>query len=428
VKVLLLGSGGRENALAWALAHSPSLPEVVAAPGNIGIAAFAQIEPAAMLDPAGVVEVATRVRPDLVVIGPEAPLVAGAADALRELGVAVFGPAAAAARIEGSKTYARELMERAGIPTTRWGSFTSPNEAAAFADDLGPPFVVKADGLAAGKGVVVTPDRAEAHAAIRSALVDERFGEAGRRVVVEEFLDGEEVSVIAFTDGAAVLPCEPAQDFKRAWDGDKGPNTGGMGSYSPVPACPPADAERIVDDILRPVLAATAADGAPFVGALYAGLALTSKGPRVVEFNARFGDPETQALMPRLRSDLAEICLASATGDLAGRKLEWKPESCVTVVLASGGYPGPHESGLPIEGLDRAATVPGVHVFHAGTAGHDGRIVTAGGRVLGISALGSSLKAARASAYRAISEISFTGMHFRTDIAARAASIEGSNA
>jgi phosphoribosylamine---glycine ligase len=428
VKVLLLGSGGRESALAWALARSPGTRELVVAPGNIGIAAFASTEPDALLDPSSVLELTERLQPDLVVIGPEAPLVAGVADALRQRGVAVFGPNAGAARLEGSKTYAKQLMERAGIPPTRWGSFTAPDEATAFADELGPPYVVKADGLAAGKGVVVTSERDEAVAAIRSALVEAHFGEAGRRVVIEEFLDGEELSVIAFSDGRDLAACEPAQDFKRIGDGDRGPNTGGMGSYSPVPACPPAEAERIVDEILRPMLRATADAGEPFVGALYAGLALTTNGPRVVEFNARLGDPETQALIPRLRTDIAETCLACATGDLAGTKLEWSPNACVTVVLAAGGYPGSPESGQPIQGLQKAASMPGVELFHAGTALEEGRVVTAGGRVLDISALGPTLREARATAYRAVSEVSFSGMQFRTDIAARAASIEGSNA
>jgi phosphoribosylamine--glycine ligase len=246
--------------------------------------------------------------------------------------------------------------------------------------------------------------------------------------VIEEFLDGEEVSLFAFSDGQRLVACEPAQDFKRVDDDNKGPNTGGMGSYSPVPACPPEDATGIADEILAPVIAATAARGAPFVGALYAGLALTSRGPRVIEFNARFGDPETQALMPRLRSDLAEICLACASGDLSGMKLEWAPEACATVVLSSGGYPGPHKTGLPIYGLEAAASLPGVHIFHAGVALEDGGMVTAGGRVLSVSALGASLSAAREAAYAAVSEIRFENMHFRTDIAARAASMERSHA
>ncbi len=425
MKVLLLGSGGRESALAWALARSGSATEVVAAPGNPGIADVASIEPIAFLNPPDVMELARRVRPQLVVVGPEAPLVAGVADALRGGGFRVFGPDAEAARIEGSKTYAKQLMSTANIPTARWGSFTSPEDALGLADEMGPPYVVKADGLAAGKGVVVTEDRDEAVAAIRSALVEGRFGEAGRRVVIEEFLDGEEISVIGFSDGHRVLTCEPAQDFKRLSDGDRGPNTGGMGSYSPVPG-PPEQTEGIVDEILQPMIKATAQAGAPFIGALYAGLALTREGPKVVEFNARFGDPETQCLIPRLRSDLAETCLACATGDLAGTTLKWTPESCVTVVLTSGGYPDSSDARLPIEGLDGAASLPDVHLFHAGVAQENGRTVTAGGRVLAVSALGSSLTAARSGAYHAVSRISFPGMHYRTDIAARAASIERS--
>jgi phosphoribosylamine--glycine ligase len=319
-------------------------------------------------------------------------------------------------------------MDDAGIPATRWGSFTGAQDAVDFADQIGPPYVVKADGLAAGKGVVVTEDRSHAVEAIHRALVEGVFGSAGRRVVIEEFLDGEEVSLFALSDGEHLVACEPAQDFKRIFDGDEGPNTGGMGSYSPVPACLPGDAERIVDDILRPVISTTAERGAPFVGALYAGLALTNKGPRVIEFNARFGDPETQALMPRLRSDLAEICLACATGDLGGARLEWASEACVTVVLSSGGYPGPHKTGLSIEGLEDAARLPEVQIFHAGVALENGAMVTAGGRVLSVSAMGTSLDAAREAAYTAVSKIHFDDMHFRTDIAARAASMERSNA
>ncbi len=385
---------------------------------------MATLEPLAFLNPLDVMDLARRVRPELVVVGPEAPLVAGVADALRGGGFSVFGPDAAAARIEGSKTYAKQLMSMANIPTARWGSFTSPEDAIGLADEMGSPYVVKADGLAAGKGVVVTEDRDEAVAAIRSALVEGRFGEAGRRVIIEEFLDGEEVSVIGFSDGQSFVTCEPAQDFKRLSDGDQGPNTGGMGSYSPVPSAPPEQTETIVDEILRPMIKATAEAGAPFIGALYAGLALTRRGPKVVEFNARFGDPETQCLMPRLRSDLADTCLACATGDLAGATLEWTPESCVTVVLTTAGYPDSAETGLTIEGLGSVASWPDVHLFHAGVAQENGRIVTAGGRVLAVSALGPSLTAARAGAYHAVSRISFPGMHFRTDIAARAASIE----
>jgi phosphoribosylamine--glycine ligase len=281
-------------------------------------------------------------------------------------------------------------------------------------ETLGPPWVVKADGLAGGKGVVVTEEWADAVSALR-----DRLG-GGRAVVIEEFLDGEEASVIAFTDGQTVVPCEPAQDYKRVFDGDEGPNTGGMGSYSPVPACPPPLVEEVVETVLQPMVDATAARGAPFAGALYAGLALTSEGPKVLEFNARFGDPETQALLPRLDSDFGEAVLAAASGDLSGTKLQWSPRACVTVVLASGGYPGPHETGYAIQGLDAAASVADVHVFHAGTRSDGDSVVTSGGRVLNVSALGDTFASARDRAYEAARMIEFEDVHYRTDVAARA--------
>jgi phosphoribosylamine--glycine ligase len=342
------------------------------------------------------------------------------ADALTAEGIPVFGPSAAAARIEGSKSYAKELMERAGIPTAAWRSFTDVAEATRYLDELGPPYVIKADGLAAGKGVVVTEDRDAALRALQERLVEARFGDAGRRVVIEEFLDGEETSLIAFCDGSSVVACEPAQDYKRVRDDDAGPNTGGMGSYSPVPACPPDVAQAIVDEVIAPLVSQTAADGDPFVGALYAGLALTSKGPKVVEFNVRFGDPETQALLPRLSSDLGEVALASATGELAGVELEWSADACVSVVVASGGYPGKHATGYEIFGLESAAAVDGVVVFHAGTKAAEGRVVTAGGRVLAVSALGRSFAEARERAYEAASLIDFEKRHMRSDIGLRA--------
>ena len=420
MRVLILGSGGRESALAWALNRSSSVNELVAAPGNAGIAEFATTLRVAVDDPAAVVALAQELRPGLVVIGPEAPLVAGVGDALRSEGFGVFGPNAGAACIEGSKSYAKELMDRAGIPTARGQKFDSVPDAVAYMDELGPPYVIKADGLAAGKGVVVTEDRDRAVLAIEERIDTGVFGDAGRTIVIEEFLDGQELSLIAVSDGRTVVACEPAQDYKRVKDNDEGPNTGGMGSYSPVPACPPPLAEQIVAEIIEPMVDATAAAGEPFSGALYAGLALTSKGPKVVEFNVRFGDPETQALIPRLRSDFGELCLACASGDLSGTKLEWSPEACVSVVLASRGYPGDHQTGVEIRGLDAAAERPGVSVFHAGTAADDGRVVTAGGRVLAVSALGGTFAEARARAYDAARLIEFEGVHARTDIALRA--------
>ena len=414
MKTLLLGSGGRESALAWALARSRAVDELVAAPGNPGIGEHATLEDVDPSDPQAVVELAGRIDAGLVVVGPEAPLVAGVGDALRAEGLLVFGPDREAARIEGSKSHAKELMVEAGIPTGRSATFTAEAGALAYMESLGPPYVVKADGLAAGKGVVVTQDWEHAVTAL-----GERLG-GGRAVVIEEFLDGEEASLIAFTDGRTVVPCEPAQDYKRVYDSDEGPNTGGMGSYSPVPACPPERVDEIVDTILQPMVDATASRGAPFSGALYAGLALTEEGPKVIEFNARFGDPETQALVPRLDSDFGEVVAAAASGELAGTKLRWSPRPCVTVVLASGGYPGPHETGFRIHGLDKASAIEDVSVFHAGTRAEGDGIATAGGRVLAISALGDGFASARERAYEAASLVEFENVHFRRDIALRA--------
>ena len=424
MRVLLLGAGGRESALASGLVRSSSVEELTVAPGNPGIQ---HLGDTVAIDPcktAEVVELAHRRGADLVVVGPEAPLAAGVADALRADGRAVFGPSAAAARIEASKSYSKQLMARAGIPTARWDAFHSTDKAVAFLDELGPPYVVKADGLATGKGVVVTGEREVAVAAIEDRIERRSFGQAGATVVVEEYLEGQEVSLIAFTDGRSVVPCEAAQDYKRVFDGDEGPNTGGMGAYSPVPACSAPLAQAIVSEVIEPMVAALAAAGTPFVGALYAGLALTGRGPRVVEFNARFGDPETQALIPRLRSDLAEVCMASATGELAGVSLGWSPGTCVAVVLASGGYPGAHATGVPIQGVERAAALEDVEVFHASTALRDGQLVTAGGRVLTVSALGQGIKDARRRAYEAASFIHFEDKHLRTDIGLRAEDCE----
>jgi phosphoribosylamine--glycine ligase len=420
LKVLLLGSGGRESALAWALDRFSSVDELVVAPGNPGIGRFAELQPVDASDVPAVLRLARDRRPDLVVVGPEAPLVAGVGDALRNEGIDVFGPDAEAARIEGSKSHAKGIMQAAGIPTARARSFTDVSAAEQYLEDMGGPYVIKADGLAAGKGVVVTEDLDAARGAVRECLVDAKFGSAGSSVLIEEFLDGEETSMIAFTDGSRVVPCEPAQDYKRALDGDLGPNTGGMGSYSPVPACPPSLADHIVETVLEPMVAACAERGAPFIGALYAGLALTGDGPKVIEFNARFGDPETQALLPRLTSDLGELCLAAARGDLSGANVKWSSDACVSLVLSSGGYPGDHATGFPIEGLDEAAAIEGVQVFHAGTKAADGAIVTAGGRVLAVSALGSDFGVARKRAYEAADLISFEGKHVRTDIGSRA--------
>ena len=422
MKVLLIGGGGREHALAWKLAQSPGVHELLASPGNPGIAGVARCV-GGPSDPEGIASLAQQQGVDLVVIGPEAPLVAGAVDALRARGIVVFGPDAAAARIEGSKAWAKQILGEAGVPAGRARAFTDANEAAAYLDELEAPFVVKADGLAAGKGVSISEDKAGAVAAIRDSLVRRRFGESGETVLIEEFLHGEELSIFVLSDGKTALPLAAAQDFKRALDDDLGPNTGGMGSYSPIPHLPADIVDRAMDQIFEPVLGTMAAQGAPFVGCLFGGLILTADGLRVIEFNCRFGDPEAQVLMPRLDGDLAELMLACAEGTLAGARANWRPEACISVVLASGGYPGDYQTGQPIAGLDAAAALEDVVVFHAGTA--EGP-VSAGGRVLSVSALGADLAQARARAYDAVELIDFEGKQYRHDIAARAAELEGS--
>jgi phosphoribosylamine--glycine ligase len=423
VRVLVVGGGGREHALGWGLARSPIVSSLLFAPGNAGMAALGECVPVRDSDVAGLTALAAERDVGLVVVGPEAPLVAGLADALRARGVRVFGPGRRGSMLEGSKAYAKRLMEGSGIPTARAAAFERADDALAHLEQVGAPIVVKADGLAAGKGVTVCDDLRTAKMAVSEAMVGGRFGPAGHRVVLEERLEGEELSVLAFCDGRTVLPMQPAQDFKRAHDGDRGPNTGGMGSYSPVPSCSPELVDRITDGILEPIAAAVAAEGEPYVGVIYAGLMLTADGPKVVEFNCRFGDPETQALIPRLGSDLAQAMLATTEGGLATVELSWRPESCVTVVAASEGYPASYETGLRIDGLAAAAEVDDVVVFHAGTRPEDGgEVLTAGGRVLAASGLGDDIATARRQAYEALGRISFPGMWFRRDIALRAES------
>jgi phosphoribosylamine--glycine ligase len=394
---------------------------ICVAPGNAGTADVGTAIPIAATDIPGVVEFAGRERIDLTVVGPEAPLVAGLVDELQRRDLVAFGPTAAAARIEGSKAWSRELCARHGIPAPSYRTFAEPADAIAHLDGLSPPYVVKADGLAGGKGVTVAATRDGAVRAVEDALVGGRFGTAGSRVVIEEHLTGREVSALGLTDGRSVVPLVLAQDFKRAEDDDRGPNTGGMGAYSPVSFVDGETEHSIVKEALEATVQAMAEEGSPYRGVLYAGLMLTDEGPKVLEFNARFGDPETQAVLPRLASDLAPALLASARGDLNGTLLEWRPQACVTVILASGGYPGEHATGLEIRGLDQAASLEDVHVFHAGTALRNGKVVTAGGRVLAVSALGTDLAEARRRAYDAASGISFEGMHLRSDIAKEAA-------
>ncbi len=423
--MLVVGSGGREHALCWRLAQDPTVTRVLAAPGNAGMAAIAECVPEVAADDLNsIVNLVDQRSVDLTVVGPEMPLVAGLADALRARGHAVFGPSAAAARIEGSKAFAKEVMTRRGVPTARAGAFEDVEKAVAFVDELGGQAVIKADGLAAGKGVTVAPDRATAVAAIEANLVDSVFGVAGATVVVEELLDGPELSVFAVTDGTgACVLLDAAQDHKRIGDGDVGANTGGMGAFSPVPGVSRQLATQILDTCITPVVD----ELAPYVGVLFAGLMLTADGPKVLEYNCRFGDPETQVLLPRMPYQLGTLLRACATGTLAGvaEHAGFDRVAAVTVVLASAGYPTSSMSGVPLSGVDEATLLPGVEVFHAGTAvDADGRLVTAGGRVVAVTGTGATLQEARDRAYGGVAQIHFEGMQFRTDIAARAAQEE----
>ncbi len=424
MRVLVVGGGGREHALVWGLARDPDVDGVLAAPGNVGIAREARCVPVVADDVASMADLVEREGVDLTVVGPEAALVAGLADELRARGLPVFGPTRDGARLEGSKAWTKTLCERHGIPSGGARAVTSMAEGLVALDAFGSPYVVKADGLAAGKGVVIAEDRVDAVRALEACLLHGTFGEAGATAVVEEHLSGREVSAFALTDGKDVLPLVMAQDFKRVGDGDAGPNTGGMGAYSPVPFVDDAAAERIWDEVLRRTVRALVAEGIDYRGVLYAGLMLTADGPKLLEYNCRFGDPETQVIVPRVASGLASALLACAEGDLVGADVALSPSACVTVVAASGGYPGAYETGSEISGLDAAAEVEGAVVFHAGTAERQGRVVTAGGRVLAVSGLGSGLADARATAYEACSRIAFEGMHHRRDIAERAAAEE----
>jgi len=419
VKVLIVGQGGREHTLAWQLGQNPTVDRLFAAPGNAGIGEVATLVPIAVADVSGMAEFAERQGIDLTVVGPEAPLVAGIVDEFGARALPVFGPNREAAMLEGSKSWAKDLCRRHGIPAGDSEAFREVEPALRFLDEVGPPYVVKADGLAAGKGVTVTEDRDEAEGAVRACL-QHPPGEPAT-VVIERFLQGRELSALALTDGRTVIPLALAQDFKRIGDGDTGPNTGGMGAYSPVPFVDEGLQADIVDRILQPTVRALEADGIEYRGVLYAGLMLTDEGPQVLEFNCRFGDPETQAILPRLGSDLCEILLACVEGNLSNYRTLWSDDACVTVVLASEGYPDDPRTGLPVEGLDGASSVEGVHLFHSGTVLRDGRVLTAGGRVLAVSALGPSLAEARARAYRACEAVSFEGMQYRRDIAAEAA-------
>ena len=414
MKILLVGSGGREHALGVGLQADPACTELHVAPGNPGIAQFAQCHPLVITDNQAILGLAQQLQVDLVVVGPEVPLVNGVADILRAAGIAVFGPSKAAAQLEGSKDFAKGVMRDAGVPTAHSFTCTTQQEIEIALDAFDAPYVVKDDGLAAGKGVVVTHNRQEA---LEHAL-------ACKRVVIEEYLDGPEVSLFGISDGITIVPMQPAQDFKRALDGDEGPNTGGMGAYSPLPWAPSDIIEDTYKQVLAPMIAEMTARGTPFVGLLYAGLALTDHGVRVIEFNARFGDPETQVLIPRLKTPLATLLYKAATGDLAGTTLDWEDDSAVTVVLAAEGYPAAPKSGGVITGF---SSIDDVQIYHAGTSQTEQGVVASGGRVLTITGIGEDLTEARNRAYRAISQICLPGSFYRTDIALNASVAEKGN-
>ncbi|MBL8667745.1 MAG: phosphoribosylamine--glycine ligase [Rhodospirillales bacterium] len=418
--VLVVGSGGREHALCWALRRSPLCGRLLCAPGNAGIAKVADCVAVAADDIAALVELARSERIDFVVIGPEAPLVAGLADRLREAGILAFGPSARAAEIEGSKIFMKELCERCGVPTAAYGRFDEPDEAKAFIRRHGAPLVVKADGLAAGKGVIVCHNENEAYAAIDHVMIESAFGEAGAQVVIEDFLIGEEASFFALVHGEQAVPLVSAQDHKAAFDGDQGPNTGGMGAYSPAPIITPAVAGEIMAKIIRPVIHGLAEDGRPYVGVLYAGLMFTHDGIKVLEFNARFGDPECQPLILRLKSDLLAALVACAEGRMEDIALDWYPDPALVVVMATQGYPGHYARGSLIEGLEEAAQVPGVSIFHAGTRREGDRLLADGGRVLGVAARAPTVPRAQELAYSAVDRIVWPDGFCRRDIGWRA--------
>ena len=419
IDILLLGSGGREHALALKLAESPRAGKLYIAPGNGGTLEVGENVALDAEDPAAVADFARETGCELVVIGPEAPLVAGVADAVRAVGIPCFGPGAEGAQMEGSKLFSKQLMDRAGIPTAAYGSFTDEASALAYVREQGAPLVVKADGLAAGKGVIVATELSQAEDAVRECFGG-AFGAAGSTVVIEEMLTGPECSLLAFTDGVTVRPMATSQDHKRALEGDKGPNTGGMGVYSPVPIVTDGEHAEMCR-IMGTTVAQLHAEGIDYRGCLYGGFMLTPKGPKVLEFNARFGDPETQVVLPRLKNDLVEVMLACAEQRLADVELEWRDEWAVSVVLTSAGYPGSYEKGKVITGVEDAAAMEDVTVYHAGTAvREDGELVTAGGRVIDVTALGATFEAARDLAYAACEKIDFEGKTYRRDIGLRA--------
>ena len=420
MKILVVGGGGREHALVWKISQSPRVKKVFCAPGNAGIARLAECAPISSEDVEGLLAFAKKNSMDLTVVGPEAALTAGIADRFIKEGLAVFGPTASAARLEGSKSFAKALMEKYSIPTARAAVFTDPDAAFAHLEKIEAPVVIKADGLAAGKGVMVCPTFDEARRAVSDVMVERRFGQAGASCVIEEFLEGEEASFLAFTDGETVLPLPPSQDHKAAYDNDMGPNTGGMGAYSPAPVVDPALFQDVMDGIMIPTVKALAAEGIAYQGVLYAGLMIKDGAARVLEFNVRFGDPECQPLLMRLKSDLVEIMQAVAERRLKEILLDVDPRPSACVVMAAGGYPEKYEKGRVITGLDKAGRMKDVMVFHSGTALKDGKTVTAGGRVLGVTALGDTIEQAVSRAYEAVDEIGWDGAFYRRDIGKKA--------
>jgi phosphoribosylamine--glycine ligase len=420
MKVLVIGGGGREHALIWKIAQSPGVKKIICAPGNAGIARLAECVPIGAEEISSLLAFAERERVDLTVVGPEAPLTLGIVDLFESRGLRIFGPSKKAAEIEGSKVLSKEIMKKYGIPSGDFQTFQDYQEAVRYIQKNDKPLVVKADGLAAGKGVILCSDAREALAALDRIMVQKEFGAAGRRVVVEEFLEGEEASFLAFTDGESILPLPTSQDHKAVFDGDRGPNTGGMGAYSPAPVVSEKVHREVMDTILLPTIAAMAAEGRKYRGVLYAGLMIRDGKPKVLEYNARFGDPETQPLLMRMKSDLVPVLEATIDGTLGRQKVEWDPRATVCVVMASGGYPGSYAKGKIISGLEEAAKVPDTFVFHAGTSVRDGKIVTSGGRVLGVTAIGKGIPEAITAAYQAVEKISWEGVQYRRDIGRKA--------
>src|SRR3989339_285915 len=418
MKVLVIGSGGREHALVWKISQSPKVDKIYCAPGNAGTAEFAENVNIKVDDIAGLLNFAQEKKIDLTVVGPEIPLVLGVVDEFDKAGLKAFGPSKAAAQLEGSKAFAKNIMVKYDIPTAQTGIFTDPAKAIAYINEMGAPIVVKADGLAAGKGVLICQTTAEAITAVKDIMEKKEFGSAGDTVVIEECLVGEEASILALTDGKSIVPLETSQDHKRIYDGDKGPNTGGMGAYSPAPVITDHLMSQIDVEVLRPLVAGMAQEGIPYKGIIYAGIMVTKQGPKVLEFNCRFGDPETQPILMRMKSDIVPIFQAVIDGKLNNREIEWHEKAAVCVVIAAGGYPGKYEKGMPITGIDKVDQLANAYVFHAVTK-FPGP-VTSGGRVLGVTALGDNIKFAIKNAYQAVEMIKFKGMQYRKDIGKKA--------